>query len=181
MPTHRLIFPYRALWEDPQTPHFYDFGIFERVPSSQKQLFVSFETPRRLTKIKTNPRICLKTYYVDKYQNLGNRCFDNIGRDGRRKMMKICLKKLKILGYEINIYQQKTRNGSLVKCYRFISNALKDFLKSRNQETKKPRNQETKHQTTKKPRNQEVKKPRNQKPRSRGTKKPTKTRNEETT
>ena len=30
---------------EPQTPHFYDLGTFERVPEPQNQLFLSLETP----------------------------------------------------------------------------------------------------------------------------------------
>ena len=37
-----------------QNPHFYDFGIFERVPGSPNQLCLFLETPGYLTKIKKN-------------------------------------------------------------------------------------------------------------------------------
>ena len=49
------------LMGEPQTPHFYDFGTFERVLSSQNQLCLSLETPGHLNKIKK------KTTYVEKY------------------------------------------------------------------------------------------------------------------
>ena len=35
---------------EPQTPHFYDFGISGRVPEPQNQLFLSLETPGHPTK-----------------------------------------------------------------------------------------------------------------------------------
>ena len=35
-----------------QTPHFYDFGIFERVLSSHNQLFLFLDTPGHLKQIK---------------------------------------------------------------------------------------------------------------------------------
>ena len=37
---------------EPQSPHFYDFGAFERVPKPQNQLFLFLETPGYLNKIK---------------------------------------------------------------------------------------------------------------------------------
>ena len=36
---------------EPQTPHFYDFEIFGRVPSSQTQFFLFLETPGQLNKL----------------------------------------------------------------------------------------------------------------------------------
>ena len=38
-----------------QTPHFYDFGIFEPVAKPENQLFLSSETPGHLKLIKRNP------------------------------------------------------------------------------------------------------------------------------
>ena len=38
-----------------QTPHFYDFGIFEPVTKPQNQLCLSLETPGHLNKIKKDP------------------------------------------------------------------------------------------------------------------------------
>ena len=40
---------------EPETPHFYDFGVFERVPEPQNHVFLSLETPGYLTKIKKHP------------------------------------------------------------------------------------------------------------------------------
>ena len=37
---------------EPQTPHFYDFGIFESVAKPQNQLFVSLETPGHVKTIE---------------------------------------------------------------------------------------------------------------------------------
>ena len=42
-----------------ETLHFYDFGIFERVPKPQNQLFLSLEAPRHLNKSKKNFMLCL--------------------------------------------------------------------------------------------------------------------------
>ena len=36
---------------EPQTPHVYDFGIFERAPKPQNKLFLSLETPGYLKEI----------------------------------------------------------------------------------------------------------------------------------
>ena len=60
---------------EPQTPHFYDFGILGRVPEPQNQLFLSLETPGHLKQIKKIPLNNLKTYYCYKTQNSGNRTF----------------------------------------------------------------------------------------------------------
>ena len=38
-----------------QTPHFYDFGIFEPVAKPQNQHYLSLETPGHLKKIKIKP------------------------------------------------------------------------------------------------------------------------------
>ena len=43
------------LMGEPENPHFYDFGIFERVTKPQNQHYLSLETPGHLKKIKENP------------------------------------------------------------------------------------------------------------------------------
>ena len=48
-----------------QTPHFYDFGIFEPVTKPQNQLCLSLEPPGHLTKSRKNPKH-FKTYYCHK-------------------------------------------------------------------------------------------------------------------
>ena len=40
---------------EPQTPHFYDFGISGRVPEPQNQYYLSLETPGYLNEIKKEP------------------------------------------------------------------------------------------------------------------------------
>ena len=47
-----------------QTPHFYDFGIFEPVTEPQNQLFLSLETPGYLKKIKQIPGIFEKKHFL---------------------------------------------------------------------------------------------------------------------
>ena len=60
-----------------QTLHFYDFGIFERVPEPQSQLFLSLETPGYLNNVKKNPWNDLKSMgrqgYIKQCQILGFR------------------------------------------------------------------------------------------------------------
>ena len=109
--------------------HFYDSGIFERVPERPNQIFVSFETPGYLKQIKKHPsdifeRICC-------YQDFGKSIFcqfwkrwaPNNEEDPSKQflnisdMRSICSRK-----HEMTIwYFFETKN-------------------SRNQETKKPRN-----------------------------------------
>ena len=48
---------------EPSHPHFYDLGIFERVPGSQNQLVLSLETPGDLTKSRQFPGTILKYYF----------------------------------------------------------------------------------------------------------------------
>ena len=55
-----------------QTPHFYDFGIFEPVTKPQNQQCLSLGTPGHLKTIKKNPWNIFKEYDVHKCQNVGN-------------------------------------------------------------------------------------------------------------
>ena len=43
------------LMGEAQTPHYYDFGIFEPVTKPQNQHYLSLETPGYLKQIKKNP------------------------------------------------------------------------------------------------------------------------------
>ena len=74
-----------------ETPHFYDFGTFERVPGTQHQLFLSLETPGYLKQIKNPPGDFNKYYLYYKSPNLGNPGFVNFGKDVRRNIEKIRL------------------------------------------------------------------------------------------
>ena len=56
---------------EPQTPHFYDFGISEPVTKPQSQLFLSLDTPEYLKKKQENPGTFFK-YHVCKSRDLGN-------------------------------------------------------------------------------------------------------------
>ena len=53
--------------ENPQTPHFHDFGIFERVPEPQNQYYLSLETPGHSKQSQKIPNH-LKTYYIGKIE-----------------------------------------------------------------------------------------------------------------
>ena len=54
---------------EPKTPHFYNFGISERVPGSQNQYYLSLETPGHLNKSTKNQTfestICMIFNFVD--------------------------------------------------------------------------------------------------------------------
>ena len=93
-----------CLWENPQTPHFYDFGTFERALSSQSQLFFIFGG----TRIPEKSRACqnITTNMFTDLEISGTHNVDNFRKDGRRKTMKIHLKNLWNLESEINIYRK---------------------------------------------------------------------------
>ena len=67
-----------------KSPHFYDFGIFERVQTPNPTIFVfgDTRTPKKSRKSRD-----IKTYINIK--NLETQHFDNFRKDGRHKMMKI--------------------------------------------------------------------------------------------
>ena len=78
---------------EPPNPHFYDFGVFERFPEPQNQLFLSLETPEHLEKQKKSPKppqtiLCS----INRIAKARNSFFVNFGKDGHR-MMKIRLTK----------------------------------------------------------------------------------------
>ena len=75
---------------EPQNHHFYDFGIFERVPAPQNQLSLSLETPGHLKQIKKNPW-GIQTYYFRKFCFFGNQHLGNFGTDGHRQIPPIHL------------------------------------------------------------------------------------------
>ena len=45
---------------EPETSHFYDFGISGRVPEPQNQYYSFCETPGYLKESKKNPKSCLE-------------------------------------------------------------------------------------------------------------------------
>ena len=69
---------------EPETPHFYDFGISGRVPGSQNQLFLFLETPGYLTK----SRKPLEAFPINMFVNRKVselHLSDNVRKGGRRK------------------------------------------------------------------------------------------------
>ena len=134
---------------EPQTSHFYDFGIVGRVPGSQSQLFFIFGDTQTPKFKQEKPWNVFKTYAFRSLQSLGIHNFVDFGKEGHRTIPKIRL----INSWKAWIWDQypsKTWNK-----------------KPRNQESEKPRNQETntnkpRNKTNKKPRNQGTKEPRNQ-------------------
>ena len=75
---------------EPETPHFYDVGIFGRVPEPQNQLSLSFETPGYQIQIRRLTGTFVKHIFAD-FKSLETPDFVNVGKDGRRGMMKIHL------------------------------------------------------------------------------------------
>ena len=74
---------------EPQTPHFYDFGILERVPGAQNQLFLSFETPGYLNKFKKNPWNILRDTFLSIPLFWKPNMLTIFREGGHRQMMKI--------------------------------------------------------------------------------------------
>ena len=74
-----------------KTPNFYDFGIFERVPKPQNQLFLSLETPGHLKNQENSLEHFFKILFVciSKFGKIHN--FDIVGKDGHRQIPKIRL------------------------------------------------------------------------------------------
>ena len=70
---------------EPQTLHFYDFGILGRVQTlhTQNQLFLFWESPCDLTKSRKIPGAFRKLFF--EFKKLGNQNVDNVRKDGRRK------------------------------------------------------------------------------------------------
>ena len=94
------------MWENPQTHHFYDFGIFERVLEPQHQYYLSLETPGHLQKIAEHLLEHFRTIIVVNHEILETHVFDIFRKYERRRMRKIHLTNHGNLGYEINIYKK---------------------------------------------------------------------------
>ena len=86
-------------------------GFWDVSRHPKNQLFLSLGTPGYLTTIKKKHN-SLNISYFYKSQHFGKPFFVNFQKDGHRKRMKIRLKSLGNLVYEISIYQE-TRNGCL--------------------------------------------------------------------
>ena len=71
----------------PKTPHFYDFGTFERVPEPQNQVFLFW----RHQDIKKRQKLYRLKQFFTNIETLETQYVDNFGKDGHRKMMKIRL------------------------------------------------------------------------------------------
>ena len=70
---------------EPQNQHFYDLGIFARVPDPPNQLSLFLETPEYL-KNKEKPLGSFNKYYVINLEILETYLFDNFRKGGHRKM-----------------------------------------------------------------------------------------------
>ena len=68
---------------DPQTPHFYDFWIFEPVTKPQNQLYLSLETPGDLKKNKKIQNL-FKNYDVIKSRSFETPTFGHFRKGGHR-------------------------------------------------------------------------------------------------
>ena len=91
------------LMGEPQTPHFYDFRIFGRVPGSPNQLFSSLETPGYLKKLKKIPGT-FKKYHFCKSQKLWTYTnFTMFEKSGADKSRRFVYEHLETIGSEINI------------------------------------------------------------------------------
>ena len=113
-----------------KNPHFYVFGTFGHGPGSQNQLFSSLEIPRHSKAKRTTNSL----YNISNGTTLKFESFLKVGNGGRRKIPTIRLRN----SWTSWIWDQclwKTWNGHLVN--------LRNF-ESRNFETKKLWNQETK-------------------------------------
>ena len=88
-----------------ETPHFYDFVIFGRVPEPQNQLCLSLETPgypkNREKNMEHLKHFIFINLIVLEFQHV-----DNFGKDGRRKIPPVRSTNLENIGYGINIYQK---------------------------------------------------------------------------
>ena len=75
---------------EPKNLHFYNcFRISELVAKPQHQYYLSFETPGYLNKTKKSREDNKKHITFYKSRNCEIQHFDNFGKDGRRKMMKL--------------------------------------------------------------------------------------------
>ena len=61
-----------------ETPHFSEFGIFGRVPSSQNLYYLSLETPGYPKYFKTNPKPFLGTLILGNFKTWEIDHFDKI-------------------------------------------------------------------------------------------------------
>ena len=126
--------------------HFYDFGIWGRVPAPQNQYYLSLEARGDFKKAKINQTHFWKTPYIFHiFQNVGN-C--KIGKSWAPRNLDDPFNKiLKIMDMG-SIFSRKHEMEIW-----YIS------LKWRKQETLKPRNQKPRNFESKKPKNQETKNP----------------------
>ena len=78
-----------CLWDSPETPHFYDFEIFGRVPEPRNQYHLSFETPRYLNKSRIPLDYCQHVLMILKSLEIAN--IRNVRKDGHHQIPTICL------------------------------------------------------------------------------------------
>ena len=104
-----------------ETPHFYDFEIFERPLSSQNKLCLSFETPRQPTKSRNETQTFRK--YVSTSRNFGTpkllTIFEKMGagndEDPSKKVSEI-----------LDMKSISSKNGMLVKPYLYGNGQLRN-------------------------------------------------------
>ena len=85
--------------------HFYGLGISGRVHDSQNQHDSSLETTGYFEESKKIPNNFESPMLIN-LELLEIEHFENVGEDGRRKLMKIRLKHLENLEYGLNIFQK---------------------------------------------------------------------------
>ena len=66
------------------------FGLGGRVHDSQNQLLIILETPRHIKQFKTRTESIFEKYFRES-QHWGNICFENVGKDRGRTILKIRL------------------------------------------------------------------------------------------
>ena len=82
---------FELLTGEPQTAQFYDFGTFERALSSKNQVFSYLETLGHLKEIKKNSWSIFKSVIFINLKMLELQHFENLRKDGCRKIPKIIL------------------------------------------------------------------------------------------
>ena len=102
-----------CLWENPQTPHLPDFGIFEPVTKPPNQLFVSLETPGYLKEIKKSPWNIFKNIVFIKLGILNIHVLTVLEKTGAENGEYPPNKNLENLGYEINIYRTRKHEWNM--------------------------------------------------------------------
>ena len=127
-----------------ETHHFYDFGIFGRVPEPQSQYYLCFETPGCLKSQETPWKMFGNIMFVNlQILEIPNRV--NVGKDARRNMVKI----RQINSWKSGIWDQypsKLMKWEFGNMDQIPFENIKGCLHLWNQEANESKIQETKHQ-----------------------------------